>query len=175
MKKYFILLVLSLIPSVSRAEIPNGIMGFMDGKLYTQEGFTTGIPDYICFMDNNCYNKKLQWVFKREVQLSIKEVQNDSIQGQDSEQLQAELKRKEAEYNTVCIHGINDLEQKLIDLRVKYNKDLENFENQIKGQGMTSYSADMLRRSITTQFSKDTEVIQLQIQQKTLDCKRFNN
>lgn len=64
------------LPSFAFAEVPQGVMGFMDGKLYTQQGFSSGIPDYICFMDSNCYNKEMQWVFMREVQSAITELQN---------------------------------------------------------------------------------------------------
>lgn len=62
MKKYLIIAFLLVVPSFSYAEVPSGVMGFMDGKLYNT---STNSLAYICFMDGNCYDKEMKFAFNR--------------------------------------------------------------------------------------------------------------
>lgn len=62
MKK--LLIALLLFPFPAFAEVPQGVMGFMDGKLYNTSDSSLA---YICFMDGNCYDKEMKFAFNRGV------------------------------------------------------------------------------------------------------------
>lgn len=62
MKKYLIIAGLLLTPYFTFAQVPDGVMGFMDGKLYNT---STNALAYICFMDGNCYDKDMKFAFSR--------------------------------------------------------------------------------------------------------------
>lgn len=185
MKKAILLAFLIFFPSFALAEVPSGVMGFMDGKLYNT---STNALAYICFMDGNCYDKDMKFAFNRGAVagVAIPSPLEDTKQKEREVQVAADLsrqkaleeetvlKKKEAEYNKVCIQDINDLQQKVIDLKTKFYKDLENYESSLTGTGRTEYSAEIGRRAIQTQFSKDMDKLSLQIEQKNLECKKLN-
>lgn len=65
MKKGLIIVSFLLLSfNFAKAEAPAGVLGFMDGKFYD----AAQALKYICFLDNNCYDMKQTFAFKREVQ-----------------------------------------------------------------------------------------------------------
>jgi len=62
MRKYLLASLLILFPFQALAEVPSGIMGFLDGKLYNTSDSSLA---YICFLDGNCYDKEMKLAFNR--------------------------------------------------------------------------------------------------------------
>lgn len=61
MKKYLIAFLI-LIPFPVFAEVPQGVMGFQDGKLYNTVDSSLA---YICFLNGECFDKEMKFAFNR--------------------------------------------------------------------------------------------------------------
>lgn len=61
MKKYLLIGLVLFFPYFASAEVPSGVLGFLDGKFYDENQTLK----YICFMDNNCYDMDQKLAFTK--------------------------------------------------------------------------------------------------------------
>lgn len=65
-----------LTPLSIQAEVPTDVLGFQDGKYYTEQGFVTGEVKYFCFQDNKCYDQSMNFTFSKGTEAAKTTTQN---------------------------------------------------------------------------------------------------
>ena len=160
MKKLIAFLL--VIPSFAFAQVPTGIMGFMDGKLYNT---STNSLAYICFLDGNCYNKEMEFAFNRGIVAGAKTetpvytlltITGGYPRALDDSQLSSEFTsvscHNVTENSLITLRCVNDsnnniqVKQVLFsDILVKYNPDYQSVTDQfspVSNGSLSNFKSD---------------------------------
>lgn len=137
MIKYLAIVLLgfmSFIP-VAQAEVPSGVLGFMDGKFYDSDSNLK----YLCFMDGQCYDLNGTLAFSRTPTAPV--ASNDEFNeecGDPLKEYDKELAELKTWYNTEHARIIANtsgqfaggVEQDVATLNAEYSEKKEPIENQ---------------------------------------------